>query len=489
MLKVNEKRLRKDLEMVQTFLNDSPKSWSDHEQAGRILRALGQSEVATEHFLQSATIQEQYQSDAGYPTTQMQIGNRWRLAGDSEKARRYFGKAYELWKERLHELDREAPEPSYTIDCAFLLEKDDDVERLAELFGRENYPLLRLSRARRAGDARMAGEVAETLADSIRKDGDKVHGVSSPGPTIWDWYEISLNLKEELAAQSVLPETSATTGEPNGESEGALPEPRMDRVERHLADLSGPTLRGEDLCGRDLQDKDFDEADLREADLHEARLQGASLLKACLYKANLRNTDLREAHLDEAMLDEADLRSANLQGAEMSDVGLRGSDLRGVDLGAPNGLWHADLQGANLDGANLGGAELVGADLRNTALAGTHNLNKANLEDANLSENNLRGVDLSNVHLSGADLSRAQLSGVNVSGVYMRGAILTEADLSDADLSKADLIGANLRGTNLQKANLSNATLNHADLTGADLRRANTEGAVFEGAVMDDIQR
>jgi uncharacterized protein YjbI with pentapeptide repeats len=363
---VNEKRLRKELQEADFFLQRYPENSRRLESVARALYWLGE-ENARAYLLMVAQAAE-----TGVNYDRMRAGNYYRLAGEIERAHEHFEAAYR----DLGSFQGQANSMSMCsmMEAAFHLHKYRTAvtssKRLETLDGphrREGKMVARLALARLQENSEVAAEVAEELENAIRKD-RSLTPLATGGFDYWSWYEIALQTEADLGGRSL--------------------ENPCDDPPRNRKDVDRRRLTAEQLAEiLELQDE---EANLTKTDLSGLNLQNVDLSGANLWDANLTEVDLSGALLEEANLRVAILVEANLMGAD---------------------LPHSSLEGANLERANLSGADLSGGNLAGTKLTG------ANLSEANLGRADLRGADLSGADLRDADLSEADLEGAVTDGM------------------------------------------------------------------------
>jgi uncharacterized protein YjbI with pentapeptide repeats len=368
---VNEKRLRKELQEANFFLQRYPENSRRLESVARALYWLG-DENARAYLIMVAKAAE---TEPNYDP--MRAGNYYRLAGEIEKANEHFEAAYRDFAS--FQGQPNSMSMSSMMEAAFHLNNYQTVvslsKRLETLEGphrREGKIVARLALARLHENAEVAAEVAEELENTIRKD-RSLTPLATGGFDYWCWYEIALQTEADLEGRSL---------------ENACDNPLQNRK-----DVDRRRLTAEQL-GEILEQRD-EEPDLTQTDLSRLNLQNVDLSGANLWEANLTEVDLSGALLEEVILREAILVEANLMGAD---------------------LPYSLLEGANLERADLSGADLSGADLSGGNLAGTK-LTGANLSEANLSYADLRGADLCGADLRGADLSEADLEGAVTDGI------------------------------------------------------------------------
>jgi tetratricopeptide (TPR) repeat protein len=333
----------------------------------RILHWLGDPRAA-KYFRQAAEDRTLRADDAGW---YLAIGNYYRLAGDPEQAGEWLRRAYEAFRE-------ESSEYSVPyVDCAYLLGEYEEAVALGERWNAEHLPAVVLSRARLEGDASLARNLVEDVADHIRRyrislkeKGSVLHS--------WDRYELAVQAMEDLGGAVIEDEPPRRATVRRRLAKGQVLEILEDSDEDQdltAVDLSGMDFAGEDftnalLVDSDLRDANFSnavfiETNMQGADLSGANLEGALLQQAILSGANLKGVRLdlvENKNLTYVDLSKTDLRGFDLQGmdlrmADLSEANLRGADLSGADL------RHADLTGADLTAADLRGANLEGADL------------------------------------------------------------------------------------------------------------------------------
>jgi uncharacterized protein YjbI with pentapeptide repeats len=368
---VNEKRLRKELQEANYFLERYPEDSRRLESVARGLYWLG-DEDARAYLIRVAQVAE-----TGLNYHPMRAGNYYRLAGEIEKANEHFEAAY-------REYASLQGQPNSMIMCsmieaAFHLNNYQTVvslgKRLETLEGphqREGKLIARLALARLHENAELAAEVAEEWENAIRKD-RFLTPVATGGFDYWSWYEIALQTKADLEGRS-------------------LEENACDIPLRNRKDVDRRRLTLEQIG--EIQELQDEEPDLSQTDLSGLNLHNVDLTGANFWEADLTEVDLSGALLEEVNLREAILVGANLRGAE---------------------LPYSLLEGANLERADLSGADLTGADLTSGNLVGTK-LTGANLSEADLSHADLRGADLSGADLRRADLSEADLQGALTDG-------------------------------------------------------------------------
>jgi hypothetical protein len=207
LLEVNENKLRKELAEARQRMSREPGNVMCVEPTARCLRWLGEPE-SDELFRWAAARYEEGVRAADergrgdvMVASLLQLGLFQLLSENRDRAREWFERAYS-------ELGPPEEVPWATDDyedrivLAFLLGRDEEVVQLqgAEAFGRENPwldAMADISEARVSGDAALAGEAAEAVAELIRKSRIRV----SDGPFglhPWDQYEITLRAKAEL---------------------------------------------------------------------------------------------------------------------------------------------------------------------------------------------------------------------------------------------------------------------------------------------------
>ena len=363
---VNEKRLRKELQEANFFLQRYPENSRRLESVARALYWLG-DENARAYLIMVAQAAE---TEFNYAP--MRAGNYYRLAGEIEKANEHFEAAYRDFAS--FQGQPNSMSMCSMMEAAFHLNNNQTVvslsKQLETLEGphrREGKIVARLALARLHENAEVAAEVAEELENTIRKD-RSLTPLATGGFDYWSWYEIALQTEAELEGRSL---------------ENACDNPPQNRK-----DVDRRRLTAEQV-GEILEQRD-EEPDLSQTDLSGLNLQNVDLSGANLWDANLTEVDLSGALLEEANLRVAILVEANLMGAD---------------------LPHSSLEGANLERANLSGADLSGGNLAGTKLTG------ANLSEANLGRADLRGADLSGADLRDADLSEADLEGAVTDGM------------------------------------------------------------------------
>jgi|SRR5215213_1424243 len=363
---VNEKRLRKELQEANFFLQRYPENSRRLESVARALYWLG-DENARAYLIMVAQAAE---TEFNYAP--MRAGNYYRLAGEIEKANEHFEAAYRDFAS--FQGQPNSMSMCSMMEAAFHLNNNQTVvslsKQLETLEGphrREGKIVARLALARLHENAEVAAEVAEELENTIRKD-RSLTPLATGGFDYWSWYEIALQTEAELEGRSL---------------ENACDNPLQNRK-----DVDRRRLTAEQL-GEILEQQD-EEPDLSQTDLSRLNLQNVDLSGANLWEANLTEVDLSGALLEEVNLREAILVEANLMGAD---------------------LPYSLLEGANLERADLCGADLSGGNLAGTKLTG------ANLSEANLSYADLRGADLCGADLRGADLSEADLEGAVTDGI------------------------------------------------------------------------
>ena len=369
---VNEKRLRKELQEANFFLQRYPEDSRLLESVARALYWLG--EENTRAYL----IMVAQAAESGFNYDPMRAGNYYRLAGEIERANEHFEAAYRDFAS--FQGQPNSMSMCSMMEAAFHLNNYQAVvslsKRLETLEGPHQHAgkiVARLALARLHENAEVAAEVAEELENTIRKD-RSLTPLATGGFDYWSWYEIALQTKADLEARSL--------------ENNACDQPLQNRK-----DVDRRRLTAEQVG--EIQEQEDKEPDLSQTDLSHLNLQNVDLSGANLWEANLTEVDLSGALLEEVNLREAILVEANLMGAD---------------------LPYSLLEGANLERADLSGADLSGADLTSSNLAGTK-LTGANLSEADLSNADLRGADLSGADLRGADLSEADLEGAVTDGI------------------------------------------------------------------------
>ena len=358
---VNEKRLRKELQEANFFLQRYPENSRRLESVARALYWLGE-ENARAYLIMVAQAAE---TEPNYDP--MRAGNYYRLAGEIGRANEHFEAAY-------RDLAPFQGRSDSMIICSMMeaafhlnnyrtaVSLSKRLETLEGPHRREGEMVARLALARLHENAEVAAEVAEELGRTIRKD-RSLTPLATGGFDYWSWYEIALQTEADLEGRS---------------SENPCDDPPQNRKAVDRRRLTAEQL------GEILEQED-EEPDLTRTDLSHLDLKNADLSGANLWEANLTEVDLSGALLEEANLREAILVEANLMGADL-----------------PYGLLEgASLVRADLSGGNLAGAKLTGA----------------NLSEANLSYAYLRGADLRGADLRGADLSEADLEGAVTEGI------------------------------------------------------------------------
>jgi uncharacterized protein YjbI with pentapeptide repeats len=392
LLEVNERKLRKELAEARYRLDGDPQYLFYAESVGRCLRWLDDPE-SEELFAQAAAQLSEGIGDGRalirkrdtYPLLMM--SNYYRLAGDRASAREWYERAYSF----LGAPD-EVPGPladrARKVVLAFLLGKDEEVAHIRgtnEAWGREDPWLDAIAdvcEARVSGDATLAGEAAEAVAELIRR----LRTRASDGPFDlhpWDQYEITLRAKAEMEGRA---------------DDAALPAPELLRRERVLAE-GGAALRETRAERRRLTSEQVAEICLEadeEPDLHSTDLSGL---------------DLSDLDLSGAILVDSDLRGADLSNTMLVETNFTGADMRGVKM-VGTVTQDTVFEAADLSGTDLGGARLAGSDF-----------SKANLRGANLREANLPHADFTEADLSAADLRGANLEEADLEEAIMQGTI------------------------------------------------------------------
>ena len=377
---VDEKRLRRELAKVRTRLERRPHapSWREFEPMARVLHWLGDPQAAG-YFRRAAADRAPRADEASWC---LAVGNYYRLAGDHRPAGECL--------ERAHGAIVEVPsngssEFTYKTDSAYLLGRYEEVAAIGERWGNEHVPMVALSRARLAADARLSREVAEELSEYIRR---YRLGLNETGSVLhaWDRLEFALRDSMELEGRS---------------AEGLAPLELLRRVQEGQGPQREEPTRTRLTKARVMRilDGQEEEPDLSYADLAGMDLSGVDFTNAILMGADLGGPDLSGAVFVEANLSGADLRRANLEGAQLQQADLSRAKLEGADLGA---VEDKNLTYVSLSGTDLSGSDLSSADLRLADLSG------ANLRGANLSAANLNGADFAAADLTGADLREAQ---------------------------------------------------------------------------------
>jgi uncharacterized protein YjbI with pentapeptide repeats len=367
---VNEKRLRKELQEANFFLQRYPEDSRSLESVARALYWLGDENSRAYLIMVAQAAETEFNYDP------MRASNYYRLAGEIEKANEHFEAAYRdfaTFQDQPNSMSM-----CSMMEAAFHLNNYQAVvslgKRLETMEGphrREGKLVARLALARLHENAEVAAEVAEELENTIHKD-RYLTPVAISIFDYWSWYEIASQTKADLEGRSL---------------ENACDNPPQNRK-----DVDRRRLTAEQV-GEILEQQD-EEPDLSQTDLSGLNLQNVDLTGANLWEADLTEVDLSGALLEEVNLTEAILVEANLMGAE---------------------LPYSLLEGANLGRADLSGADLSGADLTGGNLAGTK-LTGANLSEADLSHADLRGADLRGADLRGAGLSEADLQGALTDG-------------------------------------------------------------------------
>ena len=367
---VNEKRLRKELQEANFFLQRYPEDSRMLESVARGLYWLGEENARAYLIMVAQAAETEHNYDP------MRAGNYYRLAGEIERANEHFEAAYRDFAS--FQGQPTSMSMCSLMEAAFHLNNYQAVvslsKRLETLEGPHQHAgkiVARLALARLHDNAELAAEVAEELENTIRKD-RYLTPVDISGFDYWSWYEIALQTEADLEGRSL---------------ESACDNPLQNRK-----DVDRRRLTVEQVG--EIQEQEDKEPDLSQTDLSHLNLQNVDLSGANLWEANLTEVDLSGALLEEVNLREAILVEANLMGAD---------------------LPYSLLEGANLERADLSGADLSGADLTSSNLAGTK-LTGANLSEADLSNADLRGADLSGADLRGADLSEADLEGAVTDG-------------------------------------------------------------------------
>ena len=353
---VNEKRLRKELQEANFFLQRYPEDSRRLESVARALYWLD-DENARAYLIMVAQAAE-----TGFNYDPMRAGNYYRLAGESEKANEHFEAAYRDFAS--FQGQPNSMSICSMMEAAFHVGNFQVVvslsERLETLEGshrREGKMVARLALARLHENAQVAAEVAEELENTIRKD-RSLTPVATGGFDYWSWYEIALQTEADLGGRRL---------------EDACDDPLQNRK-----DVDRRRLTAEQVG--EIQEQQDEEPDLSQTDLSRLDLRNVDLSGANLWGADLTEVDLSGALLEEVNLREAILVGANLMGAALPYGLLEGANLERADLSGGN-LAGAKLIGANLSEANLGYADLRGADLRGADLRGA-NLSEADLEGA-----------------------------------------------------------------------------------------------------------
>lgn len=207
----DKRTLEETLTERRRDLEQYPNSWIYLEAAGRILRYLSNPE-ASEYF-RKAIAHYSFNPKLGEkdPGDNMRVGSLYRLSGDEERARRYFQRARKLYAEAIQRQSRRAhPDPSMEIEhmipASFLVKDDEEVAGLIERLRTLEpdvtlaaYSIARLAAARRNRDAKLAEEVVNEFAKMIRRW--RAHVWDTGGVSLWDWYEIAVEVSRELSGQ------------------------------------------------------------------------------------------------------------------------------------------------------------------------------------------------------------------------------------------------------------------------------------------------
>jgi tetratricopeptide (TPR) repeat protein len=210
-LKPDRKKLEAKLTETKRRLEKHPYAWFRLEQAGRILRALGDPQAS--EFLRQAIANYKFvplRSGQDRPGDFMRVGNLHRLLGDQDGATRHFERARQRYAEDISEkMQRsEYADPSleieHMIQPSFLVGRDQEVAELIErlrLYYRGTdlaaFRIARLAAARQARDADLAAEAVNQFARSIQRTRANIWDTGGVLP--WDWYEIATQVWQDLA--------------------------------------------------------------------------------------------------------------------------------------------------------------------------------------------------------------------------------------------------------------------------------------------------
>src|SRR5215208_5855573 len=290
---VNEKRLRKELQEADFFLQRYPEDSRRLESVARALYWLGE-ENARAYLLKVAQVAE---TKTNYDP--MRAGNYYRLAGEIEKANEHFEAAY-------REFAAFQDQSNSMIVCsmmeaAFHLNNNQaavslskQLETLEGPHRREGKMVARLASARLHENAEVAAEVAEELGNTICKD-RSLTPLATGGFDYWSWFEIASQTEADLQGRRL---------------ENACDDPLQNRK-----DVDRRRLTAEQVG--EIQEQQDEEPDLSQTDLSRLDLRNVDLSGANLWEANLTEVDLSGALLEEVNLREAILVEANLMGAEL----------------------------------------------------------------------------------------------------------------------------------------------------------------------------
>src|SRR5215203_1895275 len=198
---VNEKRLRKELQEANFFLQRYPEDSRRLESVARALYWLD-DENARAYLIMVAQAAE-----TGFNYDPMRAGNYYRLAGESEKANEHFEAAYRDFAS--FQGQPNSMSICSMMEAAFHVGNFQVVvslsERLETLEGshrREGKMVARLALARLHENAQVAAEVAEELENTIRKD-RSLTPLATGGFDYWSWYEIALQTEADLGGRSL----------------------------------------------------------------------------------------------------------------------------------------------------------------------------------------------------------------------------------------------------------------------------------------------
>lgn len=196
-------------------LEEHPNYLTSLEQIGRILRWLGGGEASA--YFQKAIDSYKfrpYTSGRDRPSDYVRVGNLYRLLGNKEEAHRCFARAFDLYSAELEEIStRKYADPSMGLEAmimpAFLMGNDEIVAALIKQLQKYNksthliaYPIAKLAAARLDENASKAEEAVDEFAKLVMRN--KAEIWFSGGILEWDWYEIALEVWQELHAQSNL---------------------------------------------------------------------------------------------------------------------------------------------------------------------------------------------------------------------------------------------------------------------------------------------
>lgn len=208
MIKIDRKKIKKDIERTKKRLGRLPTSSFLIEKLGRGYRSLGEIALSENHFQSALEAASQNSSDGA--RQEEHLGVLYRLFGKHDEAKKKFLKAYDLY----HEIVFSSSEIldtylEYMVKLAYISDKHDEaIDHLHLLSSITNdldrelicYYVVDLIQASRTNNLELAQKVSSQIEQTIKSE--QMPPTESGYFTLWDLYEDAVAIIKEIEIQA-----------------------------------------------------------------------------------------------------------------------------------------------------------------------------------------------------------------------------------------------------------------------------------------------